>query len=94
MVHATFYSQGGLRFHRQALENHLQQTYRMAPGSYNMPYPLVASIDPVFCLTWVSNTGLRSVQPIILPHPDWFLQRMAKPSIDTANTRNIPNFFQ
>jgi len=65
---STYYKQGGLRFHRQALENHLQQTYRMAPGSYNMSYLLVASIDPVFCLTWVSNTGLRSVQPIILPN--------------------------
>ena len=50
--------------------------------------------DLVFCLRHV-HIDPKSPRSVILPHPRWFLDKMAKPALDlSATTVKVPAFFQ
>jgi hypothetical protein len=51
------------------------------------------ALDVDFCLSWV--TALSPALDVVLPHPDWFKDKMAKPALDVgACSVAIPKYFR
>ena len=89
----TSYKVGGVSFKRKPLEFELARL-GCPVGTYCMSYLLAGTTDHDFALSWVNTTFQAGPQDIVLPHPRWFLDKMARQFIDLAASQALPNFFR
>ena len=89
----TSYKVGGVSFKRKPLELELARL-GCPVGTYCMSYLLAGSTNHDFALSWVNTTFQAGPQDVVLPHPRWFLDKMAKPFIDLAASQALPKFFR